>query len=205
MEPRFWRTLSAHDRNRQQEPKRHQDRHLDRRRLSVGSDGGQTWQVSNTGVKAYFMPNQYPEFGQCVHKIARHPKKKNLFFLQNHHGVYKSSDGAVTWKEIENRAAVEFRFWPNGQRQRFGIYRAAAGGWSAIYARGQASRLSHPRRGQKLGAADQRPAAKACVRGHLPRRCGVDREQHLFWNKERKAFRLDGRRRFVEDDRGLAA
>ena len=46
------------------------------------ADGGATWQVTNTGVKAYFLPNQFPEFGQCVHKIARHPKKKNVYFCK---------------------------------------------------------------------------------------------------------------------------
>ena len=74
------------------------------------NDGGQKWQVSNTGVKAYFLPNQYPEFGQCVHKIARHPKKKDLFFLQNHHGVYRSRDGATTWEEIEDGLPSNFGF-----------------------------------------------------------------------------------------------
>jgi photosystem II stability/assembly factor-like uncharacterized protein len=74
------------------------------------SDGGQEWQVTNTGVKAYFLPNQFPEFGQCVHKIARHPKKKNVYFLQNHHGVYKSTDEATTWKEIENGLPSNFGF-----------------------------------------------------------------------------------------------
>jgi photosystem II stability/assembly factor-like uncharacterized protein len=74
------------------------------------ADGGNSWKVTNTGVKAYFLPNQYPEFGQCVHKIARHPSKKKLFFLQNHHGVYKSTDGAVTWKEIETGLPSNFGF-----------------------------------------------------------------------------------------------
>jgi photosystem II stability/assembly factor-like uncharacterized protein len=74
------------------------------------ADGGQKWQVTNTGVKAYFLPNQYPEFGQCVHKIARHSKKKNTYFLQNHHGVYRSTDGATTWKEIENGLPSNFGF-----------------------------------------------------------------------------------------------
>lgn len=73
-------------------------------------DGGANWKVTNTGVKAYFLPNQFPEFGQCVHKIARHPKKKNTYFLQNHHGVYRSNDGAVTWKEIENGLPSNFGF-----------------------------------------------------------------------------------------------
>jgi len=73
-------------------------------------DGGKNWKVSNKGVKAYFLPNQYPEFGQCVHKIARHPRKKDLFFLQNHHGVYRSNDGAKTWQEIENGLPSNFGF-----------------------------------------------------------------------------------------------
>lgn len=74
------------------------------------ADGGDSWTVTNTGVKAYFLPDQYPEFGQCVHKIARHPSKKRTFFLQNHHGVYRSTDGAVTWKEIENGLPSNFGF-----------------------------------------------------------------------------------------------
>jgi photosystem II stability/assembly factor-like uncharacterized protein len=74
------------------------------------SDGGEKWQVTNTGVKAYFLPNQYPVFGQCVHKIARHSKKKNTYFLQNHHGVYRSRDGAVTWQEIEDGLPSNFGF-----------------------------------------------------------------------------------------------
>lgn len=74
------------------------------------ADGGQTWKATNEGVKAYFMPNQYPEFGQCVHKIERHPRKRKTFFLQNHHGVYKSTDGGETWKEIENGLPSNFGF-----------------------------------------------------------------------------------------------
>ncbi|MEP6944727.1 MAG: exo-alpha-sialidase [Acidobacteriota bacterium] len=74
------------------------------------NDGGQKWTATNTGVKAYFMPNQFPKFGQCVHKIARHPKKTDLFFLQNHHGVYRSRDGAATWEEIENGLPSNFGF-----------------------------------------------------------------------------------------------
>src|SRR5438067_9297148 len=38
----------------------------------VSTDGGQTFQASNTGVGAGFSPDPYPEFGQCVHKIAAH-------------------------------------------------------------------------------------------------------------------------------------
>ncbi|MEO7659071.1 MAG: exo-alpha-sialidase [Pyrinomonadaceae bacterium] len=74
------------------------------------ADGGDNWQVTNKGVKAYYLPDPYPEFGQCVHKIARHPDKKDTFFLQNHHGVYRSRDGAATWEEIENGLPSNFGF-----------------------------------------------------------------------------------------------
>jgi hypothetical protein len=74
------------------------------------SDGGETWKATNKGIKAYFMPNQYPEFGQCVHKIERHPRKVKTFFLQNHHGVYRSRDGATTWQEIESGLPSNFGF-----------------------------------------------------------------------------------------------
>ncbi len=74
------------------------------------NDGGKSWNVTNTGVKAYFLPDQFPEFGQCVHKIARHPAHKDTFFLQNHHGVYRSRDGAATWQEIENGLPSNFGF-----------------------------------------------------------------------------------------------
>ncbi|MBK6751259.1 MAG: exo-alpha-sialidase [Acidobacteria bacterium] len=74
------------------------------------ADGGETWAATNEGIKAYFMPNQYPEFGQCVHKIVRHPKKKKTLFLQNHHGVYRSRDDGHTWQEIENGLPSNFGF-----------------------------------------------------------------------------------------------
>lgn len=74
------------------------------------ADGGKSWRSTSKGVSAYFMPDKYPEFGQCVHKIARHPRKKNTFFLQNHHGVYRSRDGATTWQEIEEGLPSNFGF-----------------------------------------------------------------------------------------------
>ena len=74
------------------------------------ADGGGSWNVTNTGIKAYFLPDPFPEFGQCVHKIARHPKKRNTYFLQNHHGVYRSRDGATTWQEIESGLPSNFGF-----------------------------------------------------------------------------------------------
>lgn len=74
-------------------------------------DAGKSWQPSNAGIRAYFMPdNEYPEFGQCVHKIARHPAMPERVFLQNHHGVYRSDDGGNTWQSIADGLPSDFGF-----------------------------------------------------------------------------------------------
>ena len=76
------------------------------------TDGGATWRAQNTGVQAEFLPegSQYPEFGQCVHKFARHPSRPDRMFMQNHGGVYRSDDGGVTWDSIEKGLPANFGF-----------------------------------------------------------------------------------------------
>ncbi|MGW0658904.1 exo-alpha-sialidase [Streptodolium elevatio] len=73
-------------------------------------DDGKSWEASNTGIRAYFLPDQYPEFGQCVHKVARHPEHPDRLFLQNHHGVYRSDDGGATWNSIAEGLPSDFGF-----------------------------------------------------------------------------------------------
>ncbi len=78
----------------------------------ASSDGGETWAPSNTGVKAEFMPGErfYPEFGQCVHKVARDATDPDRLFLQNHGGVYRSDDGGASWNDIAPGLPAEFGF-----------------------------------------------------------------------------------------------
>lgn len=73
-------------------------------------DGGATWQARNRGVRAEFLPDKYPEFGQCVHKIAQHPTKPQRLYLQNHWGLYRSDDGADSWRDIANGVPSDFGF-----------------------------------------------------------------------------------------------
>jgi photosystem II stability/assembly factor-like uncharacterized protein len=74
------------------------------------ADGGATWNASNTGVEARFLPDPHPEFGQCVHKVARHPGKPDQLFLQNHGGVYRSDDGGTHWTSIADGLPADFGF-----------------------------------------------------------------------------------------------
>ncbi len=73
-------------------------------------DGGATWQVRNVGVRAEFMPDKHPEFGQCVHKIVQHPTFPERLFLQNHWGLYRSEDAADSWQDIANGVPSDFGF-----------------------------------------------------------------------------------------------
>ena len=57
-----------------------------------------------------FMPNKYPEFGQCVHKIAMHPARPERLFLQNHWGLYRSDDFAENWTDVANGVPSDFGF-----------------------------------------------------------------------------------------------
>jgi hypothetical protein len=56
------------------------------------------------------MPGKYPEFGQCVHKIALHPARPQRLYLQNHWGIYRSDDCAENWIDIANGVPSDFGF-----------------------------------------------------------------------------------------------
>ncbi len=73
-------------------------------------DGGSTWQAHNKGIRVTFMPERYPVFGQCVHKIALHPARPERLFLQNHRGLYRSDDAADNWSDIAHGVPSDFGF-----------------------------------------------------------------------------------------------
>ena len=73
-------------------------------------DGGRSWHAKNRGVRAEFLPEKHPEFGQCVHKVVRHPGRPERLFLQNHWGLYRSDDGGDQWKDIARGVPSDFGF-----------------------------------------------------------------------------------------------
>ena len=73
-------------------------------------DGGESWRPRNSGVRAEFLPDKHPEFGQCVHKIAQHPSRPERLFLQNHWGLYRSDDWGDSWQDVANGVPSDFGF-----------------------------------------------------------------------------------------------
>lgn len=73
-------------------------------------DDGKTWQARNIGIRVVFLPEKYPEFGQCVHKIVLHPARPERLFLQNHWGLYRSDNRGDSWQDIARGLPSDFGF-----------------------------------------------------------------------------------------------
>jgi hypothetical protein len=74
------------------------------------ADGGENWVPSNAGISAYFLPDPNPEYGQCVHKVARDSVNPERLYAQNHHGVYRSDDAGSAWHSIADALPTDFGF-----------------------------------------------------------------------------------------------
>ena len=69
---------------------------------SAATTAARSWEPKNTGVAADFFPDDnFPEVGQCVHKLLVHPAKPERLWQQNHCGVYRSDDRGDTWERLE--------------------------------------------------------------------------------------------------------
>lgn len=73
-------------------------------------DGGASWHPRNSGIRMPHSPEPYPEFGQCVHKVARDPAVTDRLYAQNHHGVYRSDDDGHRWVSIADGLPSDFGF-----------------------------------------------------------------------------------------------
>ena len=78
--------------------------------MYVTDDGGTRWRASNTGVRADFLPDKHPEFGQCVHKVVQSTRRPDRLFLQNHWGLYRSDDRGESWTDVANGVPSDFGF-----------------------------------------------------------------------------------------------
>ncbi|HEY0826782.1 MAG TPA: exo-alpha-sialidase [Bacilli bacterium] len=65
-------------------------------------DGGETWITCNKGLGRVPTGQPYDEVGYCIHKMTLDPNDSNTLYMQEHGGVFKSTDGADSWFPIED-------------------------------------------------------------------------------------------------------
>jgi hypothetical protein len=74
-------------------------------------DAGQTWQPTNRGLSSpYEIPDPEAEVGHCVHRIAMHPSRPGVLFMQKHWDVMRSDDAGESWREISGNLPSDFGF-----------------------------------------------------------------------------------------------
>ena len=74
-------------------------------------DGGLTWRPINRGLKSnYELPDPEAEVGHCVHRIAMHPARPGVLFMQKHWNVLRTDNAGDQWTEVSGNLPSDFGF-----------------------------------------------------------------------------------------------
>jgi len=75
-------------------------------------DGGDTWKPINKGLKAEYTPDLTPEVGYCVHKMALHPSRPNVLYMQLHQGggILRTDNAGEEWQGVNGNLPTDFGF-----------------------------------------------------------------------------------------------
>ncbi len=73
-------------------------------------DAGQTWKPINKGLHSPYIPDPDAEVGHCVHRIAHHPSRPDVLFMQKHWDVMRSDNAGDSWREVSGNLPTDFGF-----------------------------------------------------------------------------------------------
>ena len=73
-------------------------------------DSGETWQPINRGLRSGEIPDEDSEVGHCVHRIAMHPSRPDVLFMQKHWDVMRSDNAGESWREVSGDLPSDFGF-----------------------------------------------------------------------------------------------
>src|SRR5438094_2784550 len=73
-------------------------------------DGGKTWKPINHGLHSQFLPDPTAEVGHCVHRIAFHPSRPQVLFMQKHWDVMRTDNAGDSWQEVSGNLPTDFGF-----------------------------------------------------------------------------------------------
>ena len=73
-------------------------------------DAGKTWRPVNRGLQSQGIPDPDSEVGHCVHRLAMHPSRPEVLFMQKHWDVMRTDDAGESWHEISGNLPTDFGF-----------------------------------------------------------------------------------------------
>jgi photosystem II stability/assembly factor-like uncharacterized protein len=73
-------------------------------------DAGQTWQPVNRGLHSEGIPDEDAEVGHCVHRLAMHPARPEVLYMQKHWDVMRTDDAGDSWHEVSGNLPTDFGF-----------------------------------------------------------------------------------------------
>ena len=72
--------------------------------VQCSDDGGRTWNAVG------MIPDPEADVGHCVHRLAMHPARPDVLFMQKHWDVMRSDDAGESWREISGNLPSDFGF-----------------------------------------------------------------------------------------------
>jgi photosystem II stability/assembly factor-like uncharacterized protein len=93
----------------------------DPKRIAVGiscggvwitTDGGESWSIKSKGMRAAYMPPEraFDENIQDPHRVVQCARQPQWYWAQHHNGIFVSSDGCESWREIAEAGPSNFGF-----------------------------------------------------------------------------------------------
>jgi hypothetical protein len=73
-------------------------------------DGGESWKPINRGLRSQGIPDEDAEVGHCVHRIAMHPSRPEVLFMQKHWDIMRSDNAGDSWREVSGNVPSDFGF-----------------------------------------------------------------------------------------------
>ena len=173
-------------------------------------DGGKTWQPINRGLQSKYIPDPTAEVGHCVHRIAMHPSRPDVLFMQKHWDVMRSDDAGDSWHEVSGNLPTDFGFVIDVHaHEPETIYVVPIKSDSEHYPLDGKLRVYRSR----TGGNDWEPLTKGSAAKRLLRQRAARRDgrrfarfvRRLFRHHRRPGLRLGRRRRQLDSDRPRSA
>jgi photosystem II stability/assembly factor-like uncharacterized protein len=74
-------------------------------------DGGKTWKPATKGIiSKWELPDPDAEVGHCIHRIALHPSRPDVLYMQKHWDVMRSDNAGDLWTEVSGNLPSDFGF-----------------------------------------------------------------------------------------------